>query len=252
MKTVILAGGKGTRLMPYTAVLPKPLMPLGDRAILELVVRQLAQQGLLDITLSVSHLAHLVEAVFGSGSDYGVEITYVREDFPLGTAGPLRLVGDLEGTFLVLNGDLVTTLDYRDLVRRHQASGNTLTIATKRREVRLDYGVIEIDSDHRDGARIIGFHEKPSIERMVSMGIYVLEPEVLELIPERRPFDFPELVNALLAEGNERIGAYVYDGLWLDIGRHEDYEQAVTLHEEGSLELGTALLSRVHHSVSSA
>jgi NDP-sugar pyrophosphorylase family protein len=244
MKTVILAGGKGTRLMPYTAVLPKPLMPLGDRAILELVVRQLAQHGLRDITLSVSHLAHLVEAVFGTGADYGVEITYVREDFPLGTAGPLRLVDDLDGTFLVLNGDLVTTLDYRDLIRCHRASGNRLTIASKRREVRLDYGVIEVDAEKRDGARIVGFHEKPSIERMVSMGIYVLEPEVLELIPERRPFDFPELVNALLAESNPRIGAYIYDGLWLDIGRHEDYEHAVTLHEEGELELETTLYSR--------
>ena len=245
MKAVILAGGKGTRLMPYTAVLPKPLMPLGDRAILEWVVRQLADHGLADITLSVSHLAHLVEAVFGSGEDYGVEITYVREDFPLGTAGPLRLVGDLDGTFLVLNGDLVTTLDYRDLIRCHHASGSLLTIATKRREVTLDYGVMEIDSDNHGTSRIVDFHEKPTIERMVSMGIYVLEPEVLDYIPEGRAFDFPELVNVLLAEDHQRIGAYVYDGLWLDIGRHEDYEQAVKLHEEGSLDLGTALLPRL-------
>lgn len=235
IKTVILAGGKGTRLMPYTAVLPKPLMPLGDRAILEFVVRQLADQGLVDITLSVGHLAHLVEAVFGNGADYGVKITYVREDLPLGTAGPLRLVDGLDDMFLVLNGDLVTTIDYRDLVRHHRACGNLLTIAATKREVQLDYGVLELASKASGAQQVAAIHEKPSIERIVSMGIYVLEPLVLKFIPDNGIFDFPNLVCNLLAD-NQRVGAYTYDGLWLDIGRHEDYERALALHEQGKLD----------------
>jgi NDP-sugar pyrophosphorylase family protein len=233
IKTIILAGGKGTRLSPHTLVLPKPLLPLGDRAILEFVIHQLAQQGLVDITLSVGHLAHLIEAVFGDGAGHGVDITYVREDVPLGTAGSLDLVEGLEDTFLVLNGDLVTTLAYREIIRSHKASNNVLTIATRRREVKIDYGVIDVDvvGEHRH--RVVRYDEKPVLDRMVSMGIYVMEPQVLEFIP-RGYFDFPDLVQALLA-AQAPIGAFVYDGLWLDIGRHEDYEQAVALWEDGTL-----------------
>jgi NDP-sugar pyrophosphorylase family protein len=233
-KIVILAGGKGTRLRPYTAVLPKPLMPLGERAILEFVLSQLAEQGLVDVTLSVGHLAHLIEAVFGDGENYGVEMTYVREDTPLGTAGPLRLVQGLENTFLVLNGDVVTTLDYRYLLRCHRASGNVLTIATRKRETKMDYGVLSLEP--RDGPlrRLVGYQEKPVVETMVSMGIYALEPQALEFIPEGRYFDFPDLVQALLRAGAP-VGSFVFDGLWLDVGRHDDYEQAIALWESGAL-----------------
>lgn len=234
IKTVILAGGKGTRLAPYTSVLPKPLMPLGDRAILELVMHQLARQGFVDITLSVGHLAHLIEAVLGNGADRSVDITYVREDVPLGTAGSLRLVEGLEDTFLVLNGDLVTTLDYRDIVRDHQASDNLLTIATRQRQVTIDYGVIAVEAGAGALHRVVRYEEKPVLDSMVSMGIYVMEPQVLNFIPVSGYFDFPDLVQKLLDAGAP-IGAFVYDGLWLDIGRHEDYEQAVALWEEGRL-----------------
>ena len=234
IKTVILAGGKGTRLAPYTSVLPKPLLPLGDRAILELVMHQLARQGFVDITLSVGHLAHLIEAVLGDGAGRSVDITYVREDVPLGTAGSLRLIEGLEDTFLVLNGDLVTTLDYRDLVRDHQASGNLLTIATKRRRVKIDYGVIAVEAGAGALHRVVRYEEKPVLDPMVSMGIYVMEPQVLDFIPEGGYFDFPDLVQKLLDAGAP-IGAFAYDGMWLDIGRHADYEEAVALWEEGRL-----------------
>lgn len=233
IKTVILAGGKGTRLAPYTSVLPKPLLPLGDRAILEVVMHQLARQGFVDITLSVGHLAHLIEAVLGDGAGRSVDITYVREDVPLGTAGSLRLVEGLEDTFLVLNGDLVTTLDYREVVRDHQASGNLLTIATKRRRVKIDYGVIAVEAVG-DLHRVVRYDEKPVLDSIVSMGIYVMEPQVLDFIPDSGYFDFPDLVQKLLDAGAP-IGAFLYDGLWLDIGRNSDYEEAVALWEEGRL-----------------
>jgi NDP-sugar pyrophosphorylase family protein len=236
VKTVILAGGKGTRLRPYTSVLPKPLMPLGDRAILEILIRQLAHQGFVDFTLSVGHLAHLIEAVFGDGVAHDVEVNYVREDVPLGTAGSLRLVPGLEKTFLVLNGDLVTTFDYRNMIRAHRESGNLLTVAVRSREVHVDYGVLRVKSSKDASARIVEFREKPTLEFTVSMGIYAMEPEVLRFVPEGRYFDFPDLVRELLDEGMP-IGAFEYDGLWLDIGRQEDYDQAVTLLEEGSLAL---------------
>ena len=219
VKTVILAGGKGARLKPYTAVLPKPLMPLGDRAILEIVIRQLARQGLVDITLSVGHLAHVIEAVFGDGRDHNVELTYVREDAPLGTAGSLRLV---------------TTFDFRELVKHHRASGNLLTIATRKRRVDVDYGVLTVEPGNEIGSQVVGFTEKPQLEFTVSMGIYVLEPAALNLIPPEGYFDFPDLVrNALRA--NAPVGAFEYDGLWLDIGRQADYDEAIRMVEEGKL-----------------
>jgi NDP-mannose synthase len=234
MRTIILAGGKGTRLKPYTSVLPKPLLPLGDRAILELVIHQLARQGFVDVTLCVGHLAHLIEAVFGNGAGHSVAITYVREDAPLGTAGSLRCVEGLEDAFLVLNGDLVTTLDYRDLIRHHRASDNLLTIAARKRQVKIDYGVIGADDGEEHLQRVVRYEEKPVLDWTVSMGIYVMEPQVLEFIPEGDYFDFPDLVQRLL-DADAPVGAFIYDGLWLDIGRHEDYEQAVALWEEGKL-----------------
>lgn len=221
MKTVVLAGGRGTRLAPYTSVLPKPLLPIGDRAILEIVVEQLRDAGFTDITLSVGHLAHLIRAVFDHTPSRGVSIAYVHEDRPLGTAAPLRLVEGLDETFLVLNGDVLTTLDLRDLVGFHRGRGFELTIASHERKTRFDYGVIEADVS----GRVRAFSEKPEVTSLVSMGIYVMEPEVLNVIPEGEPFDFPDLVHALVAAGRS-VGVYPYTGYWRDLGRHEDYEAA--------------------------
>jgi NDP-mannose synthase len=232
VNVVILAGGKGKRLAPYTSVLPKPLMPIGERAILEVVVEQLADSGFRNVTLCVGYLSHLIQAVFANGPSRRVSMKYVRENDPLGTAGPLRLVDGLEGTFLAMNGDVLTTLPYDDLVRAHRASGNVLTIAAHRRTTKADYGVLHLDGAEQHLSRVTGYEEKPEFSWTVSMGIYVMEPEALEYIPHGRYFDFPDLVQGLL-RADRPIGAYVYDGFWLDIGRQEDYQQAVTLWENG-------------------
>ena len=223
VKAVVLAGGRGTRLAPYTTILPKPLMPVGDRSILEIVVDQLEKAGVVDIRFSVGYLSHLIRAVFDNRPAGEADITYVAEKDALGTAAPLKLMDDLDGTFIVMNGDVLTTLDFGDLVRFHREQGNALTIATHSRSIKIDYGILHVDVTDR----VRDFEEKPEIVTPVSMGIYVMEPEVLEHIPEGRHFDFPDLVHALLKAGMP-IGAYRCDGLWFDIGRQEDYERAVT------------------------
>jgi NDP-sugar pyrophosphorylase family protein len=228
-RAVILAGGKGTRLAPYTTVLPKPLMPIGDRAILDVVVRQLADYGFTDLVFAVGYLAHLVKAVFGDGSVFGVSIDYHVEEEPLGTAGPLALVDNLDDTLLVLNGDVLTSLDYRRVWEAHRRAGNALTIATHRRTVRSEYGVLEVNGSGEMQA-VSGYEEKPEIPYTVSMGVYVMEPRAIEQIPAGRHFDIPDLVLALLDAG-EPVGSYPFDGYWLDIGRHDDYEQALADYE---------------------
>jgi NDP-sugar pyrophosphorylase family protein len=224
-KVVVFAGGRGTRLAPYTSVLPKPLMPIGDRSILEIVVDQLTRHGFTDITFCVGYLSHLIRAVFDQRVEREAQITYVQEETALGTAAPMRLVEGIDGTFIAMNGDVLTTLDYRDLLRRHRRSGNILTIATQNRMTTHDYGILHLDGARSSLRRVTGYEEKPEIASSVSMGIYVLEPEALSYIPPETHFDFPDLVHALLNAG-EAVGAYLYDGLWFDIGRHEDYELA--------------------------
>ncbi len=240
MKAVILAGGRGTRLAPYTSVLPKPLMPIGDRSILEVVVAQLEAAGVRQVNFCVGYLAHLIETVFDNRPPGEAKITYVREGDALGTAAPLRLVDGLDDTFLVMNGDVLTTLDYADLVRFHCEQGNKVTIAAHKRSTKLDYGMLHLDVTQR----VRGFREKPVIESPVSMGIYVMEPDVLDYIPEDHYFDFPELILALLAD-DQRVGAYGFDGTWFDIGRQEDYEQAVEIWlDDGDRELVDALTAQ--------
>jgi NDP-mannose synthase len=225
-QAVILAGGRGTRLAPYTSILPKPLMPIGDQSILELVVGRLADQGLTDITFSVGYLSHLIRAVFDHVPDHRATISYVHEDAALGTAGPLRLIDGLDRTFIVMNGDVLTTLDFRELLHHHAQQRNMITIATHERTVKINYGVLYVDPDDPDSQLVQAYEEKPEIASTVSMGIYVLEPRALGFLPAEGYFDFPDLVQALLAAG-ERVGTYAHSGLWFDIGRHDDYQQAV-------------------------
>lgn len=222
MKAVILAGGKGRRLRPFTTVLPKPLMPLGEMPIVEVVLRQLAANGFEEVTLAVGYLAELMMAYCGDGSKFGLQVRYSREEQPLGTAGPLALVEGLDDTFLVMNGDVLTTLDLPALVARHRASGAAATIATHRRQQQINYGIIESDDDDR----VTAYIEKPVHHYQVSMGVYVLEPAVLTRITPGEYLDLPDLVRQLMAEG-QPVMAYPFDGYWLDIGRHDDYEQAV-------------------------
>jgi len=222
MRAVILAGGKGTRLAPYTTILPKPLMPIGDMPILEIVIRQLARHGFDDLTLAVGYLAELLMAYCGDGSKFNVSLHYSHEEQPLGTAGPLALVPDLQDTFLVMNGDLLTTLDYSAMLEYHRERGAIATVACYQRDVKIDLGVIEVNADNW----VANYIEKPTYHYTVSMGIYVFEPAILNYIPRGERLDLPELVKKLLRHG-QRVNVFNFDGYWLDIGRHDDYERAM-------------------------
>jgi len=221
MRVVILAGGKGVRLAPLTGVIPKPLVPLGGMPIMEIVIRQLAAQGFRRITLAVGFLSELIQAYFREGSKWGVEIDYSVENEPLGTAGPLSLIPDLTETFMVMNADILTNLDYRDLVNYHRDQKCWATIGAYERQVNLDLGVI-IKDGH---GRIKDYLEKPTSTHLVSMGVYVFEPQVLEFINGPLYLDFPDLMKGLLTE-NKPVSYYTFTGYWLDIGRHEDYHRA--------------------------
>jgi NDP-sugar pyrophosphorylase family protein len=222
MRAVILAGGKGTRLMPYTTVLPKPLMPIGDMPILEVVLRQLRAAGIERVTMAVGHLAELLQAFFGDGKRFGLTIDYSMEEKPLGTVGPLTLIPDLDGTLLMMNGDVLTTLDYRDLIARHRASGAIATIATYVRHVKIDFGVIEAGAEDV----LTGYVEKPTLDYRVSMGIYVFESAVLKYLKPGEYHDFPDLIKTLIAE-EKKVVSYPFSGYWLDMGRPDDYARAV-------------------------
>lgn len=218
---VLLAGGTGTRLRPYTTVLPKPLMPVGDMPVLEILLRRLAAAGFVRVNLAVGHLAELIEAYFGDGSRFGVELVYWREDEPLGTAGPIAQMALDGDRVLVMNGDLLTTLDFAPLLDEHRSSGATATIAVLSREVPIDFGVV-----HLDGDTVASFEEKPVLRYNVSMGVYVFERRVVELIPSGEHYDFPDLLGTVLEHGWP-VHAYRSGDFWLDIGQPEDYKLAL-------------------------
>ncbi len=221
MKAIILAGGKGTRLAPYTKILPKPLMPIGDMPILEVILRQMKCAGIDEVVITVGHLAGLLRAFFQDGSELGLRINYSMEKTPLGTSGPISLIDGLDQTFLVANGDVLTTLNLKELLKFHAAKKATATIAVHCRKVDIDFGVVECDEENR----MVGYREKPSIEYMVSMGIYVFEPKVLDYIPRGKYLDLPDLVKILMSAG-EKVVSYPYKGYWQDLGRPDDYERA--------------------------
>jgi len=229
LRAVVLAGGRGVRLQPFTVVFPKPLVPLGDRPVLEVLINRLARHGVTDITLTLGHLAELVKAYFSHRRELleRINLRYVEESEPTGTAGSLALVPGLDKTFLVMNGDLLTDLDLHGLVEFHREQGAVLTIATHTRRVKVDLGVLEFDGNHR----VTAYFEKPEQTYDVSTGIYVYEPSVLRHIEAGKHLDFPDLVLRLLALG-ERVCAYQTDCLWLDIGRPDDYARAQELVAE--------------------
>lgn len=221
MKAVVLAGGKGTRLMPYTRIFPKPLIPIGDMPILEVLIHQMRRAGIRDVVLTVGHLSELMRAFFQDGKQLGVNITYSYEETPLGTAGPLAMVDGLDETFLVTNGDVLTTLPIADLIADHKRSGAAATIAMHARQVKIDLGVIELDG----GNRVRDYIEKPRFDYLVSMGLYVFEPRVIPYISKGERLDFPDLIKILLAAG-ELVNGFPFSGYWQDLGRPDDYEQA--------------------------
>jgi NDP-sugar pyrophosphorylase family protein len=226
-RAVILAGGKGTRLRPYTVVLPKPLMPIGEYPILEVIVRQLAAQRFRHITMAVNHQANLIQAFFGDGSHWGVHIDYSLENQPLGTVAPLTLIQDLPEQFLLMNGDVLTDLDFQALCGKHRSHGKRFTISAAVRRHVIDYGVLETDGAHR----LVGFREKPSVEYLVSMGVYVLERSLLETVPRGEKFSFDDLMLDMLRR-NEPVHVEPYTGYWLDIGRPDDYMEAIEQFEK--------------------
>ena len=220
-RAIILAGGRGTRLRPYTVTIPKPLVPLGDTPILEIVIRQLVAADFRHITLAVNYQAEFIQAFFGDGSRWGAKIDFSLEQQPLGTMGPLRLIGDLPQKFLVMNGDVLTDASFSHFFKTHCAEDCVLSIFAAEREQPVDFGVLSISQQ----GDLVGFQEKPRLKYLVSMGVYGLSRRVLDIIPPDQPFGFDDLVFALLAK-HERVAVKVHRGYWLDIGRPDDYELA--------------------------
>jgi NDP-sugar pyrophosphorylase family protein len=221
MKVLILAGGQGTRLTPHTTTMPKPLVPVGDLPILEIIIRQLKYFRFESVTLAVGHLASQLKAYFGDGEKCGVKIAYSYESVPLGTAGPIALVNDLSDPFLVMNGDILTSLDYTHIVEFHRRAGGVATIACCQKEVRINLGVLETNEEDR----LVDYLEKPVLTYSVSMGVYVFSRRVLSYLQEGEHVDLPDLMKRLIR--NERaVSLYRFDGYWRDIGTVEDYEQA--------------------------
>ena len=237
MKAVILAGGLGTRLKPYTTVFPKPLMPIGESPILEIIIKQLKAKGFNDITLAVGHLSELIMAFFNNGSKYGLKIEYSKEEKKLGTAGGLGLLKNkLEDDFLVMNGDVLTGLDFSEFLEFHKETGSIATIALNRRNVDIDFGVVELDENRT----LIGYIEKPKIDYLVSMGVYAFNESILEYIPSHEYLDIPDLMKRLLSEG-EKVNGFIHDGYWLDIGRPDDYIKANEDIQKIYRELGVSI-----------
>ncbi len=222
MHAVILAGGFGKRLFPYTLVLPKPLVPIGEKSIIEVVIRQLSLRGFRHITVAVGYHAELIMAVLGDGTKFNVRIDYSMEEKPLNTIGPLKRIRDLDNTFLVMNGDLLTDLNYSDLYTTHRKNGSILTVAACKRHVSLSLGVLTYD----ENLRVVSFQEKPQFDYDVSMGVYIVEPRIMDYIPDDRPFGFDHLMLALL-EAGEPVSVYPFQGHWLDMGTQDDLERAV-------------------------
>jgi NDP-sugar pyrophosphorylase family protein len=220
VRAVIMAGGRGSRLAPYTTVIPKPLMPLGDRPIIDVLIRQLVAAGAEGVAVSVGHLGGIIESWVGR-EDYGVPVSFLYEDEPLGTAGALR-GADVDDVFLAMNGDVLTTLAFADLLAGHRASGALATVAVTERTTQVEYGVVHSD----ESGRLVGLEEKPKLRYTVSMGVYAFNPEVRELIAPGEAIDFPDLLWRAVEAGRP-VSTHPFEGYWRDIGNPDDYEQAI-------------------------
>lgn len=228
MDAVILAGGEGTRLRPYTYIIPKPLMPIGDKAILEILMDQLIKSGCETVRLAVGYHAEYIKVFLSGKEKYNGKLEFSKEDIPLGTAGPLKIIEEkLKDNFIVVNGDTLSDINYKDFFEFHNRSGRIATIALFKKKTKIDLGIIELD----DNDEVVRYIEKPSYEHYVSTGIYAFNPKVLSYIKPGEKVDFPEIVKRMLAN-NEKIGKYFIDGYWMDLGRQEDYEEALDIYEK--------------------
>lgn len=234
MRAIILAGGKGTRLRPYTTLIPKPLVPLGGQySILEIILMQLANYGFTHITLAVNHLSQLIMAYFGDGARFGLKIDYSLEEAELSTIGPLTLIDDLPDNFLVMNGDILCDLNYKNFFDAHVNGKSNISVSAFRREVKIDFGVLKYDKE----GRLYEFQEKPQYDFDVSMGIYCIHRSVIEALPRGQKYGFDNLMLDGLAN-KQRIDIRPFNGFWLDIGRPDDYEYADKHFAELSAKLG--------------
>lgn len=223
----MFAGGQGARLLPYTYVLPKPLLPVGDKPILQVIIDQLRQAGIEEVVLATGHMSALIETYFGDGADHGVAISYHREREPLGTVGALAEIPEFQEPFIMMNGDVLTdTTLYDHLVGAHREARAAMTIATKCQEIDIDYGVLGLGEQLGAARRIERIDEKPRYSWPVSMGIYVVEPRVQRLVQPGRRMDFPDLITRMIDIG-ETVAAYEHDGYWMDIGHLHHLEAAV-------------------------
>lgn len=222
MRAIILAGGKGTRLRPYTTLIPKPLVPIGGQySILEIVIMQLKRQGFSHITLAVNHFSNLIMAYFGDGSRLGVKIDYSLEEKELSTIGPLRLIKDLPKDFLVMNGDILCDLNFKTFFDKHIQNKNKISVSSYQRKVNVDFGVLEYDQK----GHLVEFKEKPTYEFDVSMGIYCINRSIIEELPKDIAYGFDNLMTDSLAK-KQNVNIYPFSGYWLDIGRPDDYQYA--------------------------
>ena len=221
LTAVVLAGGKGTRLMPQTDETPKPLMPVGGQPVVEILLKQMQRTGVKTILMAVNHLAEKIESALGDGSKLGLQISYSHEEKPLSTVGPLKLIDNLPEHFIVANADVITDLNFEKLFKYHLHSKSDLTIASYERQSQADYGVLSVD----ESGRVVGFNEKPVFNFIVSMGIYVFSKKILDFVPTNVAYGFDSLMFELIDKG-AAINSYPYQGYWLDIGRHDDYARA--------------------------
>lgn len=228
MRAIILAGGKGTRLRPYTTLIPKPLVPIGGKySILEIILMQLADAGYTHITLAVNHLANLIQAYFGNGERFGIKIDYSIETIPLNTIGPLTLINDLPENFLVMNGDILCDLNYKMFFEQHVASGADVSVSAFKRDVKVDFGVLEYDAQNR----LTSFREKPEYHFDVSMGIYCLNKRAISRLQKGVSYGFDSMMIDGIKNGHH-IQIKPFNGFWLDIGRPDDYAYADEHFEE--------------------
>jgi NDP-mannose synthase len=233
-EAVVLAGGKGTRLAPFTHVLPKPLLPVGERPILDLVLTQLSRAGCTKVTMAVGHLGHLIEIYCGTGERWGMEIGYFRETTPLGTVGALAQIEDLpDEPFVVMNCDVLSDLSFTELLDQSRDTGAALTIGAFRRRERDELGILEVSGD----GVLQAYREKPEHEYLVSMGIYAFSRTAVELIPAGERMDFPDLVGVLL-DGGREVRTLVHSDYWLDLGRPDDFARANEEFEDVRARLG--------------